>query len=140
VLEDTTWIKLINGLANATEQGVLEWERAAGSSASGLGSIAQAMVRSLNGANVYKATSGSVYYEISSADGFGRAPFQLDVREHKGNTLKPFDSVKSSTNVADAGTYKVNMALERLYTAVAKVTESSEQAVDRFLRELGQGD
>jgi hypothetical protein len=140
MLDDNAWSKLINGLGASTRKGQLRWD--AKSTRSGDGAAAfgveRMMADVLNRPEVFMATTKTAVYELASGDGFGRAPFELNVWEFRGLTTHPIGSLKSSTSVGVAQSYKLNQQLEELFKVVNASTETSEQIVDRLLAGLGE--
>lgn len=138
MLDGNSWIRLVEGLTISTNGAKLRWERK--SSATGDGGVAanlsRALVNSLNQAKIFSANAKNTMYEIASSDGYGGAPYELRVWEFEGTALRPIGKIRSSSNVTDADSFRLNESLRHLYVAVDESTESSDEIVDRLLREI----
>lgn len=138
LLDRDSWTRLVRGLRNATARGRLEWERRdirAGEGARALGNL---ILDSMNRPRVFVGLAQDTRYELSSADSFGRAPFELSVWQLEGAKTKAVDSVRSSLDVSDYSALSLNAALQELFQTVDSTTESSAQIVDRLLRDLDE--
>jgi hypothetical protein len=136
MLSAKAWSRLIAGLNAATTAGRLKWQaydRRYGTPTSAvLGS--GGILNFLNRPKVFRASSSGTWYEISSEDAYGRAPYELKIWEYDGTKTNSIGAVKSSTAVSDAASFEVNQGLEQLFAVVDGSVESEDEIVDRLLR------
>ncbi|MGW9168419.1 hypothetical protein [Agromyces sp. NPDC055658] len=131
MLDDGAWLRLISGLADATENGDLEWSLKSTRSGEGFSAIMRMYTDSLNPRVIYSAHSRSGFYELSAGDALGHAPYELAAWDITGQKQKPLGSIRSSVEVATS--YGLNQALDRLFAIVAANTESGDEIVNRLL-------
>ena len=137
MLEREDWLKLISGLVLATEERKLDWEprdhRFADEKIHRIDESVFDRWRPL----VYFATRPSGSYEISSADGYGNAPYELTVWYQKGTKLVPLDRLVSTTDLTNMENRQLNVHLGNLFRIVQITTEDTSDIVSRLLGDLG---
>lgn len=134
MLSNEAWLKLLRGLKSATASGKLEWvEKDRKYAASG---GPRPNLFELSEPKVYLAKEPSAMFEISSADGQGRAPFEFSMWKIVESRLESVGSVQSTTRISDVNSEKVNQELQMLFMVVSKATESGDDLVNRILGEI----
>lgn len=136
MLDNQSWLRLIDGLITATKSGRLEWD--ASDRRSKMSVIASAPAGGLPSAQLFSAQVDGAHYELSSEDPRGRAPYALLVREiSRPGKLKLIGELRSSVEISDGQTMRLNSSLEQLYRVVDSTVEPPSAVVSRLLRGLG---
>jgi len=137
MLDNESWLRLLDGLITATKFGKLEWEVL--DRERQLNSAKRIMSSGPEGASRYFITQAEgASYELSSEDPRGRAPYELTVREiSKSARLKHIGTLRSSVAVQEPSTMKMNQTLEQLFRVVDSSVEPASAVVSRLLRGLG---
>lgn len=136
MLENEDWIKLLNGLQNATENQKVAWEEVTDRTRTRSVTAVDAVLDAWNRDRTLVAMNRNTRYELSSA-AQGRAPFELYVLEVTPRSTKTIGKVRSSSAVSQGDNRLINVLLEQLYQTATEGIESGGEVVDRLLGDLG---
>lgn len=136
MLEREDWLKLISGLVSSTEERRLEWEQRDHK-------FGEDKIHRINDSAfdrwrplVYFATRPSGSYELSSVDGYGKAPYELTVWYQRGSKLVPLDHLVSTTDITNMENRQLNVQLGNLFRTVQNTTDGTADIVSRLLGDL----
>jgi hypothetical protein len=137
MLDNESWLRLLDGLITATKLGKLQWEALGGNGELPVTTKA-ALMGTASREKHFSARSEGVSYELSSEDPRGRAPYELVVRElGRTRQLKQIGTLRSSVEIRHAQTMRLNSVLEQLFQVVDSSIEPPSAVVSRLLRGLG---